>query len=462
MMQRNMFGEKLLISKNKWIKDYFFGRQITVMGLGLLGRGLNDIKFLAAAGARLTVTDLKSADELRTSLKQLRKWPVIKYVLGGHRPEDFCGRDFILRAANVPLNSPFISRARECGVPVKMDESWFAELMPAGVKIIGVTGTRGKTTTSHLIYEILRASRTRVFLAGNITGLATLPLLARVRAGDWVVLELSSWQLQGFGEARISPHIAVFTNFLPDHLNYYGGDLDKYFADKAHIFEYQKVGDQLVCSDQVANKIKLESGQKHVVADNYLPASWRLKILGAHNRANAGLAVKVGELVGAKRSVIKRAIENFAGVPDRLEFVGTLQGVKYYNDTTATTPEAVHVALQTLASRRRLILIFGGADKQLDLSSLFIDLPCFCRQLILLPGTGTDRLKKEWVGDRQLLDEAALATDMKKAVAAARAAAKSGDTVLLSPGFASFGLFKNEFDRGRQFRHAVENLSPKR
>src|SRR3989344_3946902 len=209
------------------------------------------------SGAKLLVTDLKSREELQSSLLRLKRFRGIQYVLGRHRLEDFRNRDLILKAAGVPLDSPYIAEARKNGIPIEMDESLFMKLAPP-ITTVGVTGTRGKTTTTQLIYEMIRASGRRVHLGGNIPGVATLPLLGRVKTGEAVVMELSSWQLQGFGENRISPNIAVFTNFLDDHLNYYRGDRDAYWRDKAQIFLHQKAGDVVIAEPGVARRIRKE------------------------------------------------------------------------------------------------------------------------------------------------------------------------------------------------------------
>ena len=211
-------------------RDYFKDKKVTVVGLGLLGKRLGDIAFLSEFGAKVLVTDLKTAKELAPSIAKLKKYKNIEYVLGKHRMEDFENRNFVLKGQGVPLDSSYITHARKQGIPIEMDESLFVKLAP-DVKIIGVTGTRGKSTTTVLIYEILKQAynspsiklggkKPSVFLGGNIKGTAALPLLEVVKVGDTVVFELSSWQLQGFGEAGISPHISIFTNFMPDHMNY--------------------------------------------------------------------------------------------------------------------------------------------------------------------------------------------------------------------------------------------------
>lgn len=431
-------------------QDYFKGKKITVMGLGLLGRGLGDVKFLAEQGAELIVTDLKSEAELVSSLKELQSFP-ITFHLGGHQLADFRDRDLVLKAAGVPLNSPFIAEAVKNNIPVVMSTALFVSLLPAGVTTIGITGTRGKSTTTHLIYELVKAAGKRVFLGGNVRGLSTLALLPEIKSGDYVVLELDSWQLQGFGDLKLSPQIAVFTNLLPDHLNYYGGDMEKYFADKANIFKYQKAGGTLVAGAQIAPRLLRDPAPE-------LPADWRLKMPGEHNRENAALAKQVAAVLKIDPVVIKSVIENFPGVPGRLELVRDYQGIKIYNDTTSTTPDALLAGVSALATEaKNLILIMGGADKNLDFTMVTPVISRVVHEVILLPGTGTEKL----LANSYELSAVRVAS-LSEAVSLAIQKAKDGDTILFSPGFASFGPppggFKNEFDRGDQFNELIKNL----
>jgi UDP-N-acetylmuramoylalanine--D-glutamate ligase len=432
-------------------QDYFKGKKITVMGLGLLGRGLGDVKFLAEQGAELIVTDLKSEAELASSLKELESFP-ITFHLGGHQLADFRDRDLVLKAAGVPLNSPFIAEAIKNDIPVVMSTALFVSLLPEGVTTIGVTGTRGKSTTTHLIYELIKASGKRVFLGGNVRGLSTLAILPEIKSGDYVVLELDSWQLQGFGDLKLSPQIAVFTNLLPDHLNYYGGDMEKYFADKANIFKYQKAGDTLVAGAQIAPRLARDPAPS-------LPLDWQLKMPGAHNRENAALAKQVAETLKLDPNLTKEVIENFPGVPGRLEIVREYRGIKIYNDTTSTTPDALRAGVLALATpAQNLILIMGGADKNLDFTAVTPIISQSAREVILLPGTGTNKLLTN-----NLLPQALTTNTLAEAVNLAIQKAQAGDTILFSPGFASFGPppggFKNEFDRGDQFNELIKNLT---
>ncbi len=437
--------------------SHFRGKRITVMGLGLLGRGVGDTRYLAECGAELVVTDLKSREELAEPVAQLTSFKNIKFVLGEHRFEDFRKRDFILKAAGVPFASLYIAEAKKNGIPVRMSADLFAEI--SGVTCIGITGTRGKSTVTHMIYEIFKEAKKPVVLGGNVRGISNLSLFTKVTPEHTAVLELDSWQLQGFGEANMSPHISVFTTFYPDHLNYYKNDLDAYLADKANIFLYQKPKDILILGKQCAPTIIEKYGEKIesaiVVVDEFkLPDTWTLRIPGMHNRYNAALALAAARALTIPDEVSRKALADFAGVPGRLQLIAEKNGVKIYNDTTATTPEATLAALAALSDvglpMSHMVLIMGGTDKDLDMNALLAKLP-EVKKVILLAGTGTDRIKDQ-------LPNASLYGSIEEAVIEAFKVAEPGDIILFSPAFTSFGMFKNEFDRGDQFNAIVQAL----
>jgi UDP-N-acetylmuramoylalanine--D-glutamate ligase len=450
---------------------YFRGKKITVMGLGLLGRGVGDAAYLASCGAELIVTDLKTSDALATSVELLKEFSNITLVLGEHRLEDFRDRDFILKAAGVPLDSPCIIEAQNEGVPIKMSASLFAEV--AQIPVVGVTGTRGKSTVTHMLHEIYKKAGKPVLLGGNVRGVSTLALLNEVTPEHTALFELDSWQLQGFGEAGFSPSISVFTTFFPDHLNYYHDNLDVYLADKANIFLYQTPEDTLVLGSQAAPIVIEKYGEVieskvKVVGEANLPSDWALLIPGEHNRYDAALALAAARASNIPDEVTRAALENFAGVPGRLELVGTTDGIAFYNDTTATTPEATLAALRALAGENatdeasdsmavethkpRIVLIMGGNDKGLDMQPLLDTLPKYTKHIALLAGTGTETV-------RASLPDAEVYDNLAMAFADARAHADPGDVVLLSPAFSSFGMFTNEYDRGDQFNNLVNEYA---
>ena len=473
------------------------------MGLGLLGRGIGVVKFLAENGADLIVTDLKTKEQLAPSLKKLANLPTYKLInwrLGEHKLEDFRNRDLLIKAAGVPLDSPFIAEAKKNKIPVEMDASLFVKLAPEGVKVVGVTGTRGKSMVTHLVYGILeenyqalkngtlnRSTKGRTvgrngllgkpFLGGNVKGIATLPLLKKVKPGDLVVMELDSWQLQGFGESRISPHVALFTTFLNDHQNYYKDSMEKYFADKANIYRWQTKADILLARPQAAKVIKDKDktgikGRFKIIKKSDLPAGWKHNLLGEHNVENIALALAAARELGVPDKVSKKAIAEFPGLPGRLELVADKGGIKYYNDTNATTPDAVLAALEALKKYKgKIILLGGGADKNLDYATYAKVVRQNVKALALFRGAATDKILKILIEgnlgegnplqdseERVTLSREAIRVfdNMKEAFAWAKSHVKRGDIVLLSPGAASFGVFKNEYDRGEQFNKMVK------
>jgi UDP-N-acetylmuramoylalanine--D-glutamate ligase len=425
------------------------GKRITVLGLGLLGRGVGDAAFLAACGAQVLVTDKKSETELAESVAKLRSYENVSFHLGSHRIEDFINCDMVLKAAGVRLDSPEIAAARAAGIPVVMSTALFAKYaVGMGVTLIGVTGTRGKSTISHMIHHTLMRAGKRVHLGGNIRGLSTLAMLPQMQGGDIAVLELDSWQLQGFGELRISPHIAVFSNLMPDHQNYYK-DMDAYFADKANIFRYQKEGDTLIIGEGMAQRVRAAHAPCEPLVPQNLPPDWELRVPGAHNRHNAALSAAALLALGLNSAQIRDGLESFEAVEGRLQLMGEKRGIAIYNDNNATTPEATIAALRALADGT-VVLIAGGSDKGLPLDELAAAMRA-CKKVILLAGTGTDKLVP-------LIPEAEIVADMQSAVAKAHAFAEKGDTILFSPAFASFGMFKNEYERNDEFVRAVAAL----
>ncbi len=449
------------------------------MGLGLYenGSGISATRFLVKAGAKVTVTDLKTAEQLAPTVKRLGKLKdQIKLVLGKHEEKDFTDADLIVRNPGVPRKSKYLELARKNNIPVENDISIFFQLIDRK-RTIAVTGTRGKSTTTTLIYDLIKAVDKDAVLGGNITQ-SPLSQMAEVKKGGRVVLELSSWMLEQLGERKLSPHIGVFTNIYPDHLNTYD-DIDDYAEAKANIFLWQNPQDYIVLNreniytkkmgERVAaqrfwfsvKEFKEENGC-FVRAGNIwfrlggkeekvLPIS-KIKIPGLHNLQNILGAVCVGMIVGLSPQKIEKIVSGFKGVANRLELLREWKGRKIYNDTTATTPEATMSALKALGDRdKKIVLIAGGSDKGLDFSVLSKEMKKFCRGVILLNGTGTERLKKLLPAKLVV----AHAGSMKEAVDEAMKFSTKGDIIILSPACASFGMFNNEFDRGDQFRKII-------
>lgn len=455
----------------------FRGKQILLMGLGLQGGGVGVAKFFLRQGAKLIITDLRSRRELAPSLKEIEKSKKrsdrIIYILGKHRKSDILSADLIVKGPGVKPDSPFLRIARRAGIPITSEMALFFALSPA--KIIGVTGTRGKSTTAYLIWKFLKTKLKRVFLGGNIR-VSVLEFLPKLKKEDWAVLELSSFQLEDLANAnqldiyrpdlhspRRSPEIAVITNILRDHLNWHG-TMESYLKAKSRIFAYQKPTDYLFINP--SNKLlrKLVKKAKSRVITGRLPKEL-IKIvdknLGKHYRESVALAYTVARHFRIPPPAIKKILQNFRGLEGRQEKIAGIRGVIFINDTTATIPEATVAALKRfypLAKKAggKIILIAGGSDKKLDFQGMARAIKKYAAAAVLLPGTATEKLKQEFRINNKVV--VVNVFSMKEAVDEAYNLAVKGDYVILSPGAASFGLFLNEFDRGEKFVKAVKAL----
>lgn len=447
------------------------GKRVLVMGLGLQGSGMAASRYLVQQGAMVRVTDMKSAEVLAPSVKALEGLPV-EFVLGEHREEDFLWADLVIRNPGVPRSSPYLRLAQEHGARIEMEIGLFFLACPG--RIIGITGTRGKTTTTTLLYEILKAAQKTVVLGGNVAGVETLSLLPSITPETLVVLELSSWQLEGLAPHRISPSVSVMTNVYPDHLNTYSG-MEEYAEAKANIFRHQTAQDIAVFNydnlwtrrfgeEAIARTwfTSMERGgsfkRGSTQIDPFIFTETPLP--GRHNLENILLATTAARLLDIPDETITSTVKVFRGVAHRLQEVRAVNGVRFVNDSTCTTPIAGEVGLQ--AFEGPLVLIAGGNTKHLPLEHWPATIVRRCRDVILLPGSGTDELlpaiqeeaRKQGLPSpiRGVYDTFRMAMD--NAVSFTQA----GDTLLFSPGFTSFGMFLNEFDRGNQFIEYVRTL----
>ena len=451
------------------------------MGLGLHGGGVGTVRFFSEAGAKITVTDLKSKEELSSSLEKLKDLKNVSYVFQQHRPEDFVSADMIIKTPPVPWDNKQIKLALEKKIPVEIDSSLFFKLCKN--KIIGVTGTKGKTTTASLIYDILKLAGKNPVKVG-IGQTSVLDKLKELNEDNIVVFELSSWRLSALGRAKISPQIAVFTNIYPDHLNYYKS-MESYIADKKNIFLFQKKEDICVINsdnEDMRNfkgeiksrlikfsKNKIVEGEAVYIENESIYFNngidekkiinlGEIKLIGKHNAENIMAAIATTISMGIKIETIQKALHEFSGVAHRLEMVREFSGVKYINDTAATTPEAAISALNSF--QEPIILICGGADKNLDMSEFGKEICRKAKGVVFLKGKATEKIISAMKETDDCLDveKLKIVESMEKAVEIARTASEEGDVILLSPGSASFGLFTNEFDRGDKFREAVDKL----
>ncbi len=426
---------------------------VLILGLGQYpkGSGVSAALHFAKAGDDVLATDLKTRDQLKENVKQLSEYKNVKFRLGKHEAKDVDWADLIVRGPSVRSDSKEMKLARKLGKAVTSDLALFMESCPC--PIVGVTGTRGKSTTTSMIYEILSFSKKwrKVWLGGNIL-VSPLTFLSQVKKNDIVVLEMSSFQLEGTGDAGISPQYAVWTNLMRDHLNAYPS-MNEYAEAKAQIFRHQDADDFVFfpadksfdeyAKEAAGNVVRVKQGK------------FNLAVPGEHNQMNASFAAAMASKLGVPASKIKIALKSFKGLSNRIETIAVKGALTFINDTTATTPDGTLAALKSFKpSKHSIHLIFGGADKELD----FVEIAAYLKRrkdvgVYLLAGTAHQKIETAFKkADICYLD----VQDLEQVFNELKLWTEKGDIVLLSPGCTSFGLFKNEFDRGEQFKKLVK------
>lgn len=485
----------------------FYGKKVVIMGLGLHGGGRAAAQWFFQQGAEVVVTDLKDEQVLRSSVISLnqgtrnyrlahpeKKLTSISYVLGKHRKEDFVSADLVIQNPGVPRESPYLEFARQAGIQIENEVTLLFLLTPHTPKV-AVTGTRGKSTTSLLLYRMLIAQYGESALLGVagvsesrtfFDGIDHIREREAVGTPLTVVMELSSWHLELFALHQLRPSIAIITNVFEDHLNRYVS-FEEYRDTKTFIYRFQKENDTVVLnydnphtrsfgehgvpgqlfwfsasSQTIDRGCFLNTGVINFVHDEKKTALCPTAALtpsGSHIIDNALAASTAAYLLGCSSASICEAITAFQGVPSRQEYLGEYDGRRWYDDTTSTSPDATIAALRTLGNRakKNIILIAGGADKNCDFKNLAEEINTFCKAIILLSGTATPRLASD-LGAVGFKGYVSFANSMQEAVTKAWNASTSGDILLLSPGAASFGMFVNEFDRGKQFRWCLESI----
>ncbi len=441
------------------LKRQFSGKRVLVVGLGLLGGGVGLVRFFYDLGAKVTATDLKTEKDLKDSLDKLKDLN-IKLTLGSHQEKDFLEADYIFKGPSVPWDLPQLIKAQQQGITVDMEMSFFVRHCPA--QIIGITGTRGKSTTTTIIYEVLKNNNLPVFIAGSLPQISTISLLGKLTQKDWVVLELPSWPLSGFHRFKISPHIAVFTNFYPDHLNFYPSMTD-YLYDKKAIYLYQKENDYLVANKSLKEFIEKDKPKSKIIYYDAFDFPEKLKtLMGLHNQENAAAALKVAEILHIPLDRVMTTIANFKGIPFRQEILGEKDNVIFINDTTSTTPVATIKAVETFSSKP-MVIILGGNSKRLPTEELINSLDRVTK-IVLLKGSFTEEilplLKIKYddkitgsFGDIQ--EAVRVAFDQAKKISFEQ---KVKAYLIFSPGATSFAMFKNEFHRGEEYNKIVAQI----
>ena len=459
--------------------EEFRGRRVTIIGLGKGRTTAGLARFLVAKGANVTIADPKPREELVDGIARLGDIAdKVKLILGPSTDETALAEpDFVFVIPGIRPRSPTILRALNRGVPVLTEMALFFRLCPA--PIVGITGTKGKTTTTTLVERVLGLGPRRVVVGGNI-GTAVIQEVDNLRPDNIVVLELSSFQLETLGH---SPHVAVVTNVLEDHIDHHG-TRDAYIAAKRNIVAWQGTRDIAVLNLDDPAAVSLHTGAASEVrgfslslrpkrgayldpsGDLVLVSGERravlckasdLRVPGRHNVANALAAAIVGDTFDIPADGIGRVLRDFEGVPRRLETVAEKDRVLWVNDSAATTPAATMSALA--AYERPAIAILGGVSKGADFSELARVLARRARGAVLI-GRAADEIASAIVAaDPKRSLDVRRAGNLEEAVGEARAMAKAGDVVLLSPACASFDMFSSADERGEKFAAIVRSFT---
>lgn len=473
----------------KTIRD-IRGKRITIFGLGLQNGGVGAAQFFARNGAKVLVTDIKKEEDLLPSIKKLEGFD-IEYVLGKHLPESFVETDIVIKNPAVPQSSPYLKLAREHGVAVESDITIFFRFCPA--PIIGITGTKGKSTTAALTAHLLK-NKGNVVLAGNI-GQSVLTVLSEIRENTLVVLELSSFQLEDLSLIKKSPHIAAITNILEDHINKHGS-LENYIEAKKNIFKFQTKDDILILPFDEKNVLTLASKAKsdiflysrksnlsNILSDQSVYEAGvflfeekilfgknaqeagklaELNIFGDHNVDNMLCAATIAYALNLNLKKLSIYLKNFKWLKYRLTLEKESKGILFYNDTCATNPWATLKSLQAIISKfdsAKIALILGGEDKKMDFSPLANFLKeNFKGAAIIIPGSGSDKIVQSFEKLDNLRFVLNKSVDLEEAIAKSVAYLNGigGGVLLFSPACASFNAYKNEFDRGEHFSEIIQ------
>ena len=448
-------------------------KRVLVVGLGK--SGVASALFLKAHGARVTVSDTKSGDDLRNEIPVLLDHG-ITVETGGHGERTFQGQDLIVVSPGVPTDAPPLAQARSLGESVIGEIELAAQFLPGPV--VAITGSNGKTTTTTLAGEIMTAGGFPTLVGGNI-GTPAISLAERATRESVIVLEVSSFQLETIQTFR--PKVSVVLNVTPDHLDRHR-TFDAYVNAKSRIFENQHGDDFTVLNADdptcvsMATRTKAKvfwfSRQKEVErgawvrdgavvfrdekAQREILQVSEIPLKGAHNLENVLAAVCTGALMGCAPEKIRQAVANFKAVEHRLEFVATIRGVDYYNDSKATNVDATIKALESFPANIHLIL--GGKDKGSDYSVLNDLLRQRVKRVYTI-GAAAAKIESQIVSSKNGGPELVHAETLENAIRKANAVAQPGDVVVLAPACASFDQFKNYEQRGQTFKEIVRILA---
>lgn len=437
------------------------------MGLGRFGGGVDAAKFAANGGSKVIITDLASHEQLSDSVNQLKEFGDIEFHLGSHNAIDFEQADIIVVNPAVPGDNEFLEIARRHNKFITSQINIFFQLCPA--QIIGITGANGKSTTAALTAHLLKDAREeKVWLSGNIGNEPLLTIIDQIAPDDLVVLELSSFQIEQLAQIQQAPKVALLTNLTPNHLDRYGTFGD-YCAAKESIFKFQERDDKFPAvsifnaEDEISaewfEKYKKDAGRICITfsADDIsgqIRASFGLP--GRANLSNLAAAMAIARHFGIDDDQLKTCLPQFKALPHRLELVAQRNGISWYNDSKATTPESAIAAIE--AFEQPTIIIAGGYDKNVAFDELGRKIAGSTKAAILF-GQTAEKIVGAIRACPKSQTQIEIANSLAEAVQLANRLAESGDVVLLSPACASYDMFDNFQHRGKEFIKHVRALT---
>ncbi len=452
-------------------------RKVTIMGLGTFGGGLGAARFWQSLGSEVTVTDLRSADELAGSLAEIKG---VRLVLGKHELEDFSNADLVMVNPAVAPGNKFVNIAREAGATLQT-EVGLAITMHRG-PFLAVTGSNGKSTTTALLGKMLQHDNQATLIGGNIGGSVLESLKDHLPSAP-LVMELSSFQLYYLRDQKIAPDVAIVTNLTPNHLDWHK-NLLHYYESKRNLVRFQREDQYAVLNYNDSTLREWESGIHSVVCwtaiddphtdcccfvrDNIIVLRINgeevqladlklLRLPGAHNISNALQACAGAYLFNHKIPSLRRGLNEFTGLPHRLEKVAEISGRSFINDSIATTPESAICGLQSFEGRP-VVIIAGGYDKGMSLEQMVEEVVKRACGAVVIGQTGKTicELIEKHSADFEFAD---CDKDFELAIRRAYQMCPEGGVVLLSPGCASYGMFTNFTQRGEEFARIARSMS---
>lgn len=442
-------------------------KKILIIGLGFSGGGIGVVRFLSKQGAHISVADQKSKKALKDSIEKIRKYKNIKFILGKQsNVQSRMLNKFDIAVLNpaVDLRSSFVKKVRKARIPIESELGLF--LKHCTGKVIAITGTKGKGTTATLVYTILKKAKKDVLLGGNI-GISLLGKLPRISKNTFVVLEVSSFQLDLLALAKAKPHffISALTNIYHDHLDRYNS-FDEYKKSKLSIFKHKAK----YKTNGLSFFAKATKDKKPTLLPFWIDDK-KIKLIGEHNKKNIAFAVEIVKHLTIKKEIIAKAIYGFRGLPHRLKYIGIKNGVTFYNDSYSTTLDSTIFALRSLAEpvrilrRRRgeggaaqkIILIMGGVNKGLSFNTLAKVAKKYAKAVILF-GKSAKEIRRSFMNVKSSTLDTWVVGTLREAVDKAKKIAVKGDIILFSPACASFDQFRNAKERGELFKKLVQNL----